>query len=824
MASRAGRMADEERLQSADVRMSEPEFKPMRLRLDNDWRFHLGDVLHKATGGPFDVKAGMAGGAASPDYNDADWRTVQLPHDWGIESAPTPEAIHSQGYYPRGVGWYRKALRLPPEYEGRKLVLEFEGMARNASVWVNGFFLGPHSSGYTPFLCDISDTVPRWLCQETAAPQPDDRPELIAVRLDASAPEGWWYEGCGLYRSVWLHVLDRLHIAIHGAWCETPEVSPGVATVRVHVPVENAHDDTRQMSVRCTIQDREGSVVAEVEEPLRPFAPGEGEFVVETLLNRPHLWSPDDPYLYRVRLVLAGEDGVTDDRELALGVRWFAFDSAQGFTLNGRPLKLRGVSCHQDYAAVGVALPDRLHEKRINLVKAMGANAFRCAHNPPGETFLDACDRLGLLVLNENRKLDISPEGLDDLRLMIRRDRHHPCIVAWSLFNEEFVTTRPLAGKAIRTAARVARQEDPSRPLTFAGNNFCRGPGTQDVCWQAVDLVGRNYGWDAYDGEHARRPEFRCLATEFSALRDHRGIYADTRKMDSIAVPLDRPFLAASAVGDAPRVVDAAGNTLAASFADLVAHWQAIVSRPYMAGGFLWTGMDYRGENSWPRIHSAFGAMDLCGFPKDSYYYFKAWWRPEEPLVHLFPHWTWKGREGQPLFLRAVGNCDEVELLVNGKSLGCQTMPRWGFLEWAVAYEPGEAVAIGYRGGAQVCRDVVRTAGAPARLRLESDRATLLADGRDCACVTATLLDANGTVVPDSDVLVNFAVEGAGRLLGCGNGDPLDHTLDASPIRKTFGGLCLAVLQGAPEPGNIRVSASAEGLPQESLSVKVAFP
>lgn len=785
----------------------------MRIRLDDDWRFHHGDIPCPPTGNPLDVKAGHARGAASPDFDDRDWRIVRLPHDWGIESAPSPEAIHSQGYYPRGIGWYRRALSLPTEWEDRKLTLEFEGLGRNASVWVNGFYLGRHASGYTPFLCDISDTVPRWRFQETATPVHDGRPEVVAMRLDAREPEGWWYEGCGIYRSVWLHVLDRVHFAIHGSWCETPAASAARATVRAHACVVNDRDAPCQIAVRGALHDREGAVVAEIAASARQVPPGEHELVMDAVLDRPRLWSPDDPYLYRLRMALVTEGGVTDERELPLGVRWFAFDAERGFFLNGQPLKLQGVSCHQDFAGVGVALPDRLHEKRVELVKAMGANAFRCAHNPPAPAFLDACDRLGLLVLDENRKLDISPEGLDDLRLLIRRDRHHPCVVAWSLFNEEFAATRPLAAKAIRTAARVARQEDPSRPRTFAGNNFLKGPGTQDVCWEPVDLVGRNYGWDAYDREHVRRPEYKCLATEFSALREHRGVYVGAAGKGGVATPLDRPFVAASADGGAPAVVDTAGNILAASFAELVAHWRAIAERGFMAGGFLWTALDFRGENSWPRIHSAFGAMDLCGFRKDSFYYFRAWWRPEEPLAHLFPHWTWPGWEGRTVYLRAIANGEEAELFVNGRSLGRKPMPPLGFLEWAVEYQPGEAVVVAYRGGVEVCRDVVRTAGPPARLRLEADRAALAADGRDCACVTVALLDAAGTLVPNADVPVRFSIEGPGRLLGCGNGDPLDHTLDASPVRKTYGGLCLAIVQSGAEEGRIKLRAQADGLP-----------
>lgn len=796
----------------------------MRYDFDDGWQFHAGDIPAPVRGCPMAVKAGYGLRGWDPEIRETDWRPVRLPHDWAIENAPTPDAMPEQGSYPRGIGWYRKSFRLPGEAGQRKRFLEFEGIGRNASVWVNGFFLGSHPSGYTPFLCDLTDVVPRWQFQEQAEPPDDGRPDIVTVRVDAQEPEGWWYEGCGMYRHVWLHVLDRLRFDRYGAWCETPSVTEKRAAVRFHGTVVNDYEEPRNTAVRLSIRDGEGrEAAAAVSAPLT-LAPGDHEVDVDATIHRPRLWSPEDPYLYRVRAELVRDGATVDTRDLPLGVRWFSFDAAHGFSLNGLSLKLRGVNCHQDFAGVGVALPDRLHEKRVELIKEMGANAFRCAHNPPAPAFLDACDRLGLLVIDENRKLDISPEGLNDLRLMVRRDRHHPCIFAWCLCNEEFAATRPLAAKALRTLARTVRHEDPTRPVTFTGNNFADGAGTQACCWRTVDLVGRNYGWQAYAQEHARFPEFKCLSTEFSALRETRGAYLDTGGMGGVAVPLETPLLPETAGGPGESgPVDAAGNTLAASFRDLVWHWRAIAQRDDMAGGFLWTAMDYRGESSWPRIHSEFGVMDLCGFPKDSYSYFRAWWRPDEPLVHLFPHWTWPGREGRPVCLRAVGNCEEVELQVNGVSMGRQPVPPLGFVEWRTEYQPGRIVAIGFRRGRETCRDEVRTAGDPARLKLTADRVRLTADGRDVACVTVAVLDAAGAPVPTARIPVCFEVEGAGRYLGSGNGDPCDHTPDGAPVRHTFAGLGLILVQADTGAGEIRLRANAEGLPA-ALVVLQATP
>ncbi len=789
---------------------------------DEGWKFHPGDIRMPESAAPIAVKAGFATGGAEPDAPDADWHSVRLPHDWGIENKPVQTALPQQGSYPRGVGWYRKSFRLPENSEGKKVFLEFEGISRESSVWVNGFFMGSHSSGYTPFLCDITDVVPRWRFQESADPVDDGRLDVVAVRVDARAVEGWWYEGCGIYRHAHLHVLDHLHFDLHGAWCETLDASEAEASVRFHATVVNEYEEPRDAVLRLAILSRDGGEAATAVSPEMRLTPGFSAIELDAIIRRPNPWSPDNPYLYRAQARLDCGGVLADCRDIPLGVRWFDFDSARGFFLNGRPLKLRGVNCHQDFAGVGVALPDRLHEKRVELLKEMGANAFRCAHNPPAPAFLDACDGLGLLVIDENRKLDVSPEGRRDLDLMVRRDRHHPCVFAWSLCNEEFAATRPLAAKALRTLACAVRREDRTRPVMFAGNNFAPDSGTQGACWRAVDAVGRNYGWRAYDREHALFPEFKCMSTEFGALRETRCSYLDEAGRREVATPLEFPLLQESEMAAGIQgPSDAAGNILAATLADLVCHWRAIAEREFMAGGFLWSGMDYRGETTWPRIHSEFGAMDLCGFPKDSYYYFKACWRPAEPLVHVFPHWTWLGREGRSVYLRVVGNCDEVDLLVNGESLGRKPMPSPGLLEWRTIYRPGNVTAVGYRDGNEVCRDAVRTAGAPARLLLSADTSLLAPDGQDVACVTASLLDENGVLVPNDDRLVHFKIEGACLYLGGGNGDPCDHTPDSSEERRTFRGLCLAIVESRKEAGAGVLRAVAKGLPDVSIQLTI---
>ncbi len=808
----------------------------MKQDFDRQWRFHLGDHDVPPSASAAHLKAGVVRGFADPGFDDSGWRTVDLPHDWAIEAVPDPAALEGSGYLPRGVAWYRKAFELPVELGDQRLVLEFEGISRNATVWVNGFCLGSHASGYTPFRCDITDFVPRYLFQETDVPEPDGLPNVVAVRVDAREPEGWWYEGCGIYRHVRLHMLPPVHFALDGVWWTTPFVSRERATLCVHARFGDHCEMPASAEIQGVLLDPDGQEVAKVlvGRPV-PWPPesvalkglsalpgnalkGLSALPLEMTIDNPRLWSPDAPDLYRLVVTLVSEGAVLDRQELTVGFRWFVFEADHGFSLNGVPLKLLGVNAHQDFAGVGVALPDRLHEKRVELIKAMGANAFRCGHNPPAPAFLEACDRLGLLVMDENRKLDTSPSGLDDLRAMIRRDRNHPCVFVWSLFNEEFSVTRPLAAKAIRTLARVARQEDDTRPLTFAGCNFDKGAGTQACCWREVDVVSRNYGWTVYDQEHARHPEFRCLSGEFSALRETRGEYRGKAGEGGVATPLEYPLLD-RATGGGP--IDAAGNTLAGSMAELVRHWQAIALRPHMAGGFLWTAMDFRGEVHWPRLHSGYGVMDLCGFPKDSYYYFKAWWRPEQPLVHVFPHWTWPGCDGEPMYLRAFSNCETVELFINGDSQGLQVMPPYGMAEWPVSYRPGQVAVIGYRNGKEVARATVRTAGHPVGMELSADRSSLQGDGRDVVCVSLRLVDAQGTVVPHEERQITWTVSGAGRALGFGNGNPCDGTPDGNPVRSTFRGLCMAICQAAKESGALVIRASAADLPAVVLLISV---
>ncbi len=778
----------------------------MRILLDDAWKFQAGDDNRPPESCAHALKAGFARGYAAVDLKDDGWRSVSLPHDWAIEANPVPWGMLDQGSYQRGIGWYRKSFDLPADILDKQVYLEFEGISRQATVWVNGFELGTHPSGYTPFLCDITAAVPRYL--DAPSLPPGAQPSVVAVRVDATHPEGWWYEGCGIYRHVWLHIVDPLHVAPYSAWCSTPKVTEAQARVRFAAEIRNAHDADQPCEVRVRILDANDCLVAKGVTPVIVARGAALPVAVEMTLDQPHLWSPEHPYLYRIHVDVVSREIVADHSELPLGVRWCEFHAESGFSLNGKAYKLQGVCCHQDFAGVGVALPDRLHEKRVELLKEMGCNALRCSHHPPAPALLEACDRLGLLVLNENRKMDFSPEGLRDLRLLVRRDRHHPCVFAWCLVNEEFAGTRPLSGRALKVLHRIAKEEDPTRATVVAGNLFLDvSSSTTEAFWREVDIVGRNYSPDAYARDHAVHPKQITMATEFASTPTTRGTY--TAEVGyPLLVNIDEPWPSPLPAGPKPG---------------FEVSWQEIARHRFMAGGFLWTGMDYRGEPTpwrWPYIISQYGAIfDLCGFPKDGYHYFKSCWKPEEPQVYVFPHWTWPGREGRQVYLRAYSNCDEVELFVNAVSHGRQAMPPLGHLEWPVVYQPGAVVAVGYRKGREVARHAQRTAGPAARLQLSVDRDGLVAGHQDVACVTVAVTDAAGVVVPDARNLLTFHIQGAGRLLGTGNGDPLDHTLDASPVRRTFQGYALGIVQGSDTPGNIIVKVVADGLAHGEISI-----
>ncbi len=531
---------------------------------------------------------------------------------------------------------------------------------------------------------------------------------------------------------------------------------------------------------------------------------GEAELAANALVAAPVLWSLRAPHLYRAVLALESEGAASDQIEVPFGIRSIRFDADRGFFVNGEPVKLQGTCNHQDHAGVGAALPDRLQSYRIERLQAMGCNAYRTSHNPPTPELLDACDRLGMLVMDETRMMASTPEGLSQLERLIRRDRNHPAVILWSLGNEEPQQGTPIGAQVVAAMKRLAQQLDPTRPVTVAMNGGW-GQGVSAV----VDVQGFNYGDGGgvaqnaphLDAFHRAFPRQPTVGTETASTVSTRGIYFNDPARGYVsAYDVNYPSYALSAEG----------------------WWKIYAARPFLAGGFAWTGFDYRGEPSpygWPCISSHFGILDTCGFPKDNFYYYQAWWT-KQPVLHLFPHWNWGGKEGQAIPVWCHTNLEEVELFLNGQSLGRQKVERHGHAAWQVAYAPGAIEARGAGPGGVELRSRRETTGPAAKLVLRPDRTELRADGEDLAVVAVEVQDAAGRVVPTAGNLVRFTLSGPARILGVGNGDPSSHEPDHATQRSAFNGLCMALVQTRRQGGAVELRADADGLEGAGVALK----
>jgi len=721
------------------------------LLMDFGWRFALGhpyDTKKDFNNGTgyfsYLAKTGYGDGAAAPGFDDRTWRKVNLPHDWAVELGFSKRGSASHGYKAIGrnfpessVGWYRKKFYIPAGDLGKHISIAFDGVYRNSIVWVNGHYLGDEQSGYNSFEYNISEYLNY------------GGENVIAVRVDATMEEGWFYEGAGIYRHVWLNKTNPLHVATNGTFVTT-QVSDKAANINTVTTINNDDAKTRSFSVVQSVVDAAGNIVATkriADLSLKPFTSQDVNAGIT--VSDPKLWSIETPYLYHLQTIVEEDGKAIDNYQTNFGIRTIRFDANAGFFLNGKHVEIKGTNNHQDFAGVGTAMPDALQDFRIRTLKSLGSNAYRCSHNPPTPELLDACDRLGMLVIDENRLMGVSSTELGDLKGLIIRDRNHPCVISWSIGNEEWGIENTIVGARIATTMQnYAQSIDSTRYITAAFSGGV-GSGISNV----MQLMGYNYVVNKNTDEHHKNnPTQYSWGTEEGSTVATRGIYTtDTVKQYRAAY-------------------DERQNENSLSIEE---GWKHYAARPYLAGMFIWTGFDYRGEPTpfgWPSVESYFGMVDACGFLKDDAWYLRSWWT-ETPVVHLLPHWNWKGKEGQNIKVWVYSNCDEVELFLNKKSLGKKTMERNSHLEWIVNYTPGTLEAKGYKNGKVTASDIVKTTDDPIAIVLSANKTEIKADKEDLALITVQVNDKNNLRVPTADNEITFSISGPGKIIGVGNGN-----------------------------------------------------
>jgi beta-galactosidase len=723
------------------------------LSLDANWKFHLGDEWPDALSL---VNAGTGSGPAAEKFSDAYWRVVNVPHDWAVELPLDPAADGGHGFkalgakYPtNSIAWYRRTFDLPAADSGKRIWLTFDGVMHDATVWVNGWLVRQHEGGYYPFREDITDMVHF------------GRGNTVAVRVDATESEGWFYEGAGIYRHVWLDETAPVAIVPDGVFVYSTfknNVPSDPAEIHVEASLLDTLTNAAKAMVQFEIISPDGDLIRHFSAPAEARRGSPCTVKLESKVSAPILWSPESPKLYTLITTVSVEGKVVDQVTTPFGIRTVTFDPIQGFLLNGRHYEIYGTCNHQDAAGVGEAIPDALQDFRVKKLKELGCNAIRTSHNPPTPELLDACDRLGLLVLDESRLMGSDSGNLKKWDDQIRRDRSHPSVVVWCVANEQFmVQDTPEAGNVARAMQDYANQLDPTRLVTYAAPEGDVFRGINSV----IEVRGWNYHYGSdMDQYHAAHPSQPNVGTEQASVVSTRGIYENDPQRGYVT---------------AYDVLRQGWDATAESW------WSYFAPRPWLSGAFIWTGFDYRGEPTpywWPCINSHFGVLDTCGFPKDAFYYYQSWWTTNT-VLHLLPHWNWPGKEGQEVRVDAYSNCKQVELFLNGASLGKQTMKPNSKLTWQVKYAPGTLSAKGFDDAGNVLAETkVETTGEATQIQLTPDRKTINADGQDVSVFTVAALDAQGRVVPVAQNKIDFALTGAGKILGVGNGDPSCHEPD----------------------------------------------
>ncbi|MES2276392.1 MAG: sugar-binding domain-containing protein [Bacteroidota bacterium] len=781
--------------------------------MDHNWKFTLGDKeLAKNT-----------------DFNDNDWRSVDLPHDWSIEGEFDKDAPTGGGggYLPTGIGWYRKTFKMPVSAKDKQVSIQFDGIYQNSEVWINGHYLGKRPNGYISFVYDLT-------------PYLKSDKNIIAVRVDNSQqPNSRWYSGSGIYRHVWLNITNNLHVAQWGTYITTPVATPQGATIAVKTQVENTVQTTGKATLIADVLDASGKQVSTNRTEFSVSDKGTTDVAMQLTVQEPALWSLEHPYMYTLRTTIQQGSKTVDEYSQPFGIRNIQYNNTDGFLLNGKRVKMNGVCLHHDAGCVGAAVPIKIWQQRLARLKEMGCNAIRTSHNPPAPEFLDLCDKMGFLVMDESFDVWEGGKAKSDYHLYfkdwhekdliahIHRDWNHPSVVMWSAGNEIHDQSSARGTEVLKELLAIFHKEDNTRPVTTGSDEIAAdGHSTRMDFLEAEDIVGYNYvdRWHErrelfYDADRPDHPNWKVVGTESESMRS----------------------VADYSLGMDPKRVNA--NYLA-GIVRSEQLWKFVAVHNYVIGDFMWTGIDYLGEARWPGKGASSGVIDMTNKPKDAFYFYQSQWTTK-PVLHLFPHWDWAGREGQVMPVVAYTNCDTVELFVNGKSYGMkmQEFPRQGnsggwnryaktpvaantadlHLTWDVVYEPGIIKAVGRKNGKEVIIDEIHTTGKPASLRISADTAQINTDGaNNIALINVDVLDEKGNVVSAADNLINFKIQGSGKLIGVDNGNQRDTHSFKIAQRNAWKGHAYGVVQSTNTPGDIIITVQADGLREASVKINTS--
>ena len=772
-----------------------------RESIDLDWRFIQEDIE----------------GAEKITFNDSKWRTLNVPHDWSIEGVydeNNPSGI-AGAFLPTGIGWYRKALNIEDLQQGDKYFVEFDGVYMNSDVWINGQHLGKRPYGYISFSYDLT-------------PHLKKGNNILAVRVDHSkAPSGRWYTGSGIYRHVWITKTKDIYIPQWGTFVTTPRADEQVAEINLSIDILNESGKNQKALVKSNIKDVDGHIVASAETEIDLI--NKGHLMQDFDIKSPKLWSPETPIMYSIETHIWVDGKQKDLYQTSLGIRSLELRGSKGFFLNGESIKFKGLSNHHDAGPVGSAIPDDVLYQRLKLLKEMGCNALRTTHNPFSPAFYTMCDTMGFMVMNEAFDGWWTPKATHDyghyfeewwqrdLTDFVKRDRNHPSVVMWSIGNE----VRGFTSDEQKEIVEFLKEIDDTRPIT-------QGRGYSAPYLDVAGFNGHGEYRGALEKYHKQNPNKTIIGTEITHTLQTRGVYRSRtwyRTKDNPA-PWESPGQFAKME---PKVYKIPHLKEEEVFPDITKKyqssydnsivrigiredWNRVEKYDYYLGNFRWTGFDYLGESfGWPGRTANFGIIDLAGFPKDHYFLYQSLWS-DKPMVHLLPHWTHPGKEGQEIPVVVYTNCESAELFLNGKSLGMKKMNQDRQLVWMVSYEAGEITAIAFSNGEQVCNKSFMTAGRASNIHLSANRETIQANQTDIVYIEVQVADDNGVMLPDAGHLIEFEINGPATILGVENGDILDLDPNKSSQRKVFMGKCLLLVQATNEKGSIEIVARSNRL------------